>query len=780
VNDNWFLTRQKELSKQIEKFNNKLINGIEGRKFKEKTGKEINVGSNKDLVHLLFDILKIKATKQTANGNPSVDVEALANINSPFVKDLLSYRKLIKIRDTYLAQFIRESIDGKIHPSFNLHTVDTYRSCVAKGTKILVVRDFTQSPEGIPIEEVKKGDLVYCFDDELKPSIRKVKWAGKTGTREVIRLHWKGTRGRKGYLDVTPEHLIRLTNGHYVQAQEFTNKIFRGVDASINSPKNRVLSCSRKGDRLRFTDNAGICEHRFIYEHLIGGLVEGEVIHHKNGDHLDHRISNLQKLPDLASHSRIHIKTNFTYESYEKASQTRRERIKQGLITFPTGENNPNFLGLSKWDCLRILTKSTGKTSKKITGYDFETFKQYSQKYNIDQKIVRLRYDKKGKFISKKRFAEASKQGIEYCRKEFGHNYYRLKTLYDFFGVPFKRKWGNQFGEFVVNNHAILSVEILEGKTDVYDLEVSDFNNFFANEICVHNSSSNPNFQNIPVRDEEAKKEVRSGIVPSKGNKLLEIDYSSMEVRICACYTKDPNLITYINNPKSDMHFDQAKLLFKATSEEVSDDMRFYTKNGFVFPEIYGSYFKTCAVNLWEVAKILRTKKDIPLLQHLRSQGIKSLDDFIDHVEIVEKAFYKKFSLIKEWNEENTNFYNRKGYIQFLFGHRRSGYLSRNALSNYPIQGAAFHCLLWSLIQLQKLSKKEGWKTKIIGQIHDSIVFDLHPDEQDHVIKMAKKIMTMDIRKEFDFLIVPLEVEVEITDVNGSWYSKKKLKEGKN
>jgi DNA polymerase-1 len=103
--------------------------------------------------------------------------------------------------------------------------------------------------------------------------------------------------------------------------------------------------------------------------------------------------------------------------------------------------------------------------------------------------------------------------------------------------------------------------------------------------------------------------------------------------------------------------------------------------------------------------------------------------------------------------------------------------LTRNALSNYPIQGVAFHCLLWSLIQLNKIGKKEGWKTKIIGQIHDSIVFDLYPPEQERVIQMAKRIMTKDIRSTFNFLTVPLEVEVELTDIDGSWYEKKVLKE---
>jgi len=417
INESWYNTRDKELQKLIDKIELDLMEGKEGKLFKNATGRDLNIKSVKDLKILFFDILKIKSDKKTSSGGMSVDVEALSNIHIPFIDDLLRYRRLKKIKDTYLAQFIREGVNGKIYPNFHLHTVDTYRS-----------------------------------------------------------------------------------------------------------------------------------------------------------------------------------------------------------------------------------------------------------------------------------------------------------------------------------------------------------------------SSSNPNFQNIPVRDEEAKKETRMGIIPTQGNKILEIDYGSMEVRICACYTKDPALIKYINDPTTDMHYDVGKEIWIASDKEMTKMMRFHAKNGFVFPQIYGSYFVSCAQNLWEEAKSLETSAGVPLIKHLSSKKIEDLEDFTEHIRVVEVRFWKRFPLIKKWKEENESLYKKRGYIQFLFGHRRSGFLSRNQLSNYPVQGAAFHCLLWSLIRLNDIRKKENWKTKIIGQIHDSILFDLHPSEQDRVIRMANWVMTKAIRKEFPFIIVPLETEVELTKVNCSWYSKEKLR----
>jgi len=108
------------------------------------------------------------------------------------------------------------------------------------------------------------------------------------------------------------------------------------------------------------------------------------------------------------------------------------------------------------------------------------------------------------------------------------------------------------------------------------------------------------------------------------------------------------------------------------------------------------------------------------------------------------------------------------------FGHRRTGYLSPNKIINAPIQGTAFHCLLWSLIQLNKQRKKEKWKTIFPGQIHDSIFSNIYPDERKHVLGCVKKVMCDDIRNEFDWIIVPLKIDIELAEVDQSWYYIKK------
>jgi hypothetical protein len=88
-------------------------------------------------------------------------------------------------------------------------------------------------------------------------------------------------------------------------------------------------------------------------------------------------------------------------------------------------------------------------------------------------------------------------------------------------------------------------------------------------------------------------------------------------------------------------------------------------------------------------------------------------------------------------------------------------------------KNSAFHCLLWSLIQLQKTIKKYDLKTLLIGQIHDSIVADSPADELDTFLEVAETIMTKKLRKHWEWIIVPMEVEAEVADLGKTWFDKK-------
>ena len=102
------------------------------------------------------------------------------------------------------------------------------------------------------------------------------------------------------------------------------------------------------------------------------------------------------------------------------------------------------------------------------------------------------------------------------------------------------------------------------------------------------------------------------------------------------------------------------------------------------------------------------------------------------------------------------------------------GFMKTNEIINYPVQGSAFHCLLWALIRLVLLElPKRKMKTLIVGQIHDSIVADVPDNEIQEFLSLANYVMTKMIRKAFKWLIVPLEIEAEVSPIDGSWAEKK-------
>ena len=113
-------------------------------------------------------------------------------------------------------------------------------------------------------------------------------------------------------------------------------------------------------------------------------------------------------------------------------------------------------------------------------------------------------------------------------------------------------------------------------------------------------SIDSPNLQNIPIRDKESMAYARGAIFPRPGHQLLEVDFKGIEVAINACINKDKNLINYVSDPTTDMHRDMAiqLLMLDSFDPKIHKTLRQSAKNGFVFPEFYGDWFKSCAENM--------------------------------------------------------------------------------------------------------------------------------------------------------------------------------------
>jgi DNA polymerase-1 len=316
-------------------------------------------------------------------------------------------------------------------------------------------------------------------------------------------------------------------------------------------------------------------------------------------------------------------------------------------------------------------------------------------------------------------------------------------------------------------------------------------------------SSDTPNFQNMPVRDVEMGKMIRQNFIARDGCVIVENDFKGIEVSVSACYHKDQRFIEYIKNPAMDMHRDMAMQIYILNKEEWgilekrgwSKAIRHAAKNQFVFPQFYGDWYMSCARYLWEEIgkRDFKGPDGNSLYEHLAANGITELGDieqdedgnypdpvkgtFVYHIKEVENDFWNnRFRQYGKWKKKWHKAYLENGYFDTYTGFRIGGVMGRNAVINYPVQGAAFHCLLWSLIRIQKILRKRKMKTKIVGQIHDSIVADVPVGELDDYLAIVQRVTRKDILKAYPWIIVPLVIECEIAPLNGSWFDKEEVK----
>ena len=390
----------------------------------------------------------------------------------------------------------------------------------------------------------------------------------------------------------------------------------------------------------------------------------------------------------------------------------------------------------------------------------YQTWKRaYGKKTNLNSKpqLAHVIFDKLG-FERNKGGGKQDELAFANVNDKFVANYFKIEKL---------KKLSNTY---------LTNIKNELGRDD----RLHPFFNLH-NVKTYRSSSDRINFQNLPSRNPVQVKIIKNLFIPSDGNHLVEIDYSALEFTMAGSVTTDPEIKRYIVEG-GDPHRDMAALVFACEPDEVTKVMRQETKNKFVFPILYGSWWKSCAPSLWEVAQNTEFKGK-PLVEHLKTQGIERLGDldnnkpepgtFLYHMAQCEKIYTKeKFRRCFAVQEAAYKYYRENGEVKFTTGFTASGVMSRNDVYNWRIQGPAFHCLLWAIIRIEKTLRKKKMRSLIVGQIHDSIIADVRPNELEDYLKISNYYMTKAIRKEWKWLSVPMAIEAEVTPIDTPWTQK--------
>ena len=252
-------------------------------------------------------------------------------------------------------------------------------------------------------------------------------------------------------------------------------------------------------------------------------------------------------------------------------------------------------------------------------------------------------------------------------------------------------------------------------------------------------SSTNPNLQNIPIRTERGK-QVRKAFIPRNENYvLLAADYSQIELRIIAALSEEETMIEAFKNGE-DIHASTAAKVFNISLSEVTREQRSNAKT-VNFGIIYG----VSAFGLSNQTDLTR----------------KESKELID-------LYYETYPKLKNYMSAQVDFARDNGYVETVLQRRRylkdinsrnaivRGAAERNAV-NAPIQGSAADIIKIAMINIFKRFEKEGFKSKMLLQVHDELVFDAHKDE----LEIIKPIIKYEMEHAFE-MIVPLDVEMGI------------------
>ena len=252
-------------------------------------------------------------------------------------------------------------------------------------------------------------------------------------------------------------------------------------------------------------------------------------------------------------------------------------------------------------------------------------------------------------------------------------------------------------------------------------------------------SSDNPNLQNIPIRTEKGR-QIRKAFIPRDENHiLLSADYSQIELRIVASISGDTNMCEAFRL-KKDIHTATAAKVFGVNEDEVTKEMRYKSKS-VNFGIIYGQGAFGLASNL-----------NIPR---------KEAQDLINN-------YFKEYGAIKNYMDDTIEFARENGFVKTLLGRKRwlsdinsnnatvRNYAERNAI-NAPIQGSAADMIKMAMINIYNELKNNNFKTKMLLQVHDELVFDVYKPELEMVKPIIEKLM-----REALPLNVPVEVGIGV------------------
>ena len=251
-------------------------------------------------------------------------------------------------------------------------------------------------------------------------------------------------------------------------------------------------------------------------------------------------------------------------------------------------------------------------------------------------------------------------------------------------------------------------------------------------------SSNNPNLQNIPIRNSRGREVRKAFICENENYVMLSADYSQIELRVIAALSEDPNMISAFNK-NLDIHSSTAAKVFNVKLEDVTKEQRSNAKT-VNFGIIYG----VSAFGLSNQTSLTRSESKLLI-----------------------ESYYDAYPKLKNYISSQINFARENGYVETILGRKRylrdinsrnaivRGAAERNAV-NAPVQGSAADIIKIAMIKIHEKFQESNFESKMLVQVHDELVFEVHKKE----LEQVKKIIKIEMEEAYSFC-VPLKVDMD-------------------
>ena len=374
------------------------------------------------------------------------------------------------------------------------------------------------------------------------------------------------------------------------------------------------------------------------------------------------------------------------------------------------------------------LKKLSQQFEKKLITIEKEIYKLAGKEFNIgspkqlgeiiynELKIAKLKKTKKGSLATSANILE----DLAYSGHKFPNLVLEWRQL-----SKLKNTYSDALQEHISNKTKRVHTSFLLAATNTGRL-----------------ASSDPNLQNIPIKSEDGR-EIRKAFVAEKSNVLISADYNQIEMRILADMADVKELKKAFKN-NEDIHSMTASQVFNVPINKVSEDLRRKAK-AINFGIIYG-------ITQYGLAKQISVSNQEAL-------------DFIN-------AYFKKFPEIKDYMNSTIKFCRSNGYVNNIFGRRihLRGINDKNfsvrsfqerAAINAPIQGSAADIIRLAMIKLDQLIENDKkFKTKMLLQIHDELIFESLNSDKDYVMQKIKDVMISVSSSDYHMFSIPLNVSI--------------------